>query len=75
MYTYIKGYILNNGGGSGSAPFKVFLGIRQGCLASALIFVLAVEVMTIQLRETKQIRAIEIKLNSTTSNLKNLSTC
>jgi len=57
-------------GGRGSVPFRVFRGIRQGCPASALIFVLAVEVMAIKLRETKQIRAIEIKLNSTTGNLK-----
>jgi hypothetical protein len=51
-------------------PFKVFRGIRQGCPASALIFVLAVEIMAIKLRETKHIRGIEIKLNSITGNLK-----
>jgi hypothetical protein len=38
--------------------------------ASALIFVLAVEIMAIKLRETKHIRGIEIKLNSITGNLK-----
>ena len=57
MYTDIKGCILNNGWVS--APFKVFRGIRQGCPASALIFVLAVEIMAIKLRETKHIRGIE----------------
>ena len=56
MYTDIKGCILNNGWVS--APFRVFRGIRQGWLASALIFVLAVEIMAIKLRETKHIRRI-----------------
>jgi hypothetical protein len=55
----IKGCILNNGWVS--APFKVFRGIRQWCPASALIFVLAVEIMAFKLRETKHIRGIEIK--------------
>jgi hypothetical protein len=41
------------------------------CPASALIFVLAVEIMAIKLRETKHIRGIEIKLNSKTGNIKN----
>jgi hypothetical protein len=61
--------ILNNG--CVSAPFKVFRGIRHVCPASTLIFVLAVESMAIKLRETKDIRGIEIKLNSITGNLKN----
>jgi hypothetical protein len=47
-----------------------FRGIRQGCPASALIFILEVEIMAIKLRETKHIRGIEIKLNSITGNLK-----
>jgi hypothetical protein len=51
MYTDIKGCILNNGWVS--APFRVFRGIRQGWPASALILVLAVEIMAIKLRETK----------------------
>ena len=70
MYTDIKGCILNNGWVS--APFRVFRAIRQGCSASALTFVLAVEIMAIKLRETKHIhvRGIEIKLNSITDNLK-----
>jgi hypothetical protein len=38
-----------------SAPFRVFQGIRQGYPASALTFVLAVEIMAIKLRETKHI--------------------
>ena len=50
--------------------FSVFRGIRQGYPASAVIFVLAVEIMVIKLRETKHIRGIEIKLNSITGNLK-----
>jgi hypothetical protein len=39
--------------------------------ASALIFVLAVEIMAIKLRETKHIKGIEIKINSITGNLQN----
>ena len=69
MYTDIEGSILNNGWVS--APFRVLRGIRQGCPASALIFVLTVEIMAIKLRETKHIRGIEINLNSITGNLKN----
>ena len=57
MYTDIKGCIFNNGWVS--VLFRVFLVIRQGCPASALIFVLAVEIMAIKLRETKHIRGIE----------------
>jgi hypothetical protein len=52
------------------SPFQGFRGLRQGFPASALIFVLAVEIMAIKLRETKHIRGIEIKLNSITGNLK-----
>ena len=43
---------------------------KTGVSASALIFVLAVEIMAIKLRETKHIRGIEIKLNSITGNIK-----
>jgi len=35
-----------------------FEGYDRGCPASALIFVLAVEIMAIKLRETKQIKGI-----------------
>jgi hypothetical protein len=48
----------------------VFQGTRQGYPSSALIFVKAVEIMAIKPRESKQIRGIEINLNSTTGNLK-----
>ena len=70
MNTDIEGSILNNG--LVSAPFRVLRGIRHGCPASALIFVLTVEIMAIKLRETKHIRGIEVKLNtcSITGNLK-----
>jgi hypothetical protein len=51
--------------------FLPLLGFFEGYdRASALIFVLAVEIMAIKLRETKQIKGIEIKLNSTTGNLR-----
>ena len=49
----------NKTNGRQPALFRVFRGIRQGCPASALIFILAVEIMAIKLRETKHIRGIE----------------
>ena len=63
MYTDIKGCILNNGWVS--TPFKVFRGIRQRCPASPLIFVLAIEIMAIKLRETKHIHLCKGNRNQT----------
>jgi hypothetical protein len=51
-------------------PFYGFSRERQGYLSSALIFVKAVQIMAIKPRESKQIRGMEINLNSTTGNLK-----
>ena len=68
MYTDIKGSILNNGWVS--CPFKVFRGIRQGCPISSLLFVLAVEIMAIKLRQNKGLKGIEIKLNGRDCSLK-----
>ena len=68
MYTDIKGCILNNGWIS--SPFKVFRGIRQGCPCSSILFVLAVEIMAIKLRDNKKLKGIEIKLDGKNCNLK-----
>lgn len=68
MYTDIKGCILNNGWVS--RKFSIFRGIRQGCPASALIFVLAVEIMAIKIRENKNLKGMEIKLDGKTCSLK-----
>ena len=43
---------------------------KTGVSGFSLIFVLAVEILAIKLRGTKQIRRIEIILNSTIGNLK-----
>jgi hypothetical protein len=48
----------------------VFQGIRHGYPSSALFVVISVEIMAIKPRENKQIKGIEINLNSTTGNLK-----
>ena len=68
MYTDIQGCILNNGWVS--SPFKVFRGIRQGCPCSSLLFVLAVEIMAIKLRDNKKLKGLEIKLDGKNCNLK-----
>ena len=68
MYTDIKGCILNNGWVS--SPFKVYRGIKQGCPCSSLLFVLAVEIMAIKLRDNKNFKGLEIKLDGKNCNIK-----
>lgn len=68
MYSDIKGCITNNGWVS--SRFKSFRGIKQGCALSSLLFVLAVEGMAIKIRENKNIKGLEIKLESSTNTLK-----
>ena len=68
MYSDIKGCITNNGWVS--SRFKAFRGIKQGCPLSSLLFVLAVEIMAIKIRENKNIKGLEIKLESSTNTLK-----
>ena len=43
-----------------SSPLKIHRGIRQGCPASALLFILVVELMAINIRANKDIKGIKL---------------
>lgn len=68
MYTDIYCSIANNGWIS--ERFKCTRGIRQGCPLSALLFVLAVEIMAIRIRNNSNVKGIQVKLDTKTHNLK-----
>ncbi|VDI15400.1 blast:LINE-1 retrotransposable element ORF2 protein [Mytilus galloprovincialis] len=68
LYTDIKGCILNNGWIS--RPFNIERGIRQGCPASSIIFVIAVEILASRLRQNKSFKGFQIKLDNKTHTLK-----
>ena len=68
MYKDISSCIVNNGWMS--RKFTMSRGIRQGCPLSSLLFVLAVEVMAIKIRENKKLKGFEIKLDGKTNSLK-----
>ena len=67
LYSDINSLVTNNGWIS--APLKPQRGIRQGCPCSSIIFVLAVEIMANQIRNNKNIKGIEIKLEGKTHSL------
>ena len=58
IYTDIESCIINNG--STSKYFSLKSGIRQGCPISALLFILAVELLAINLRNNKDIHGFNI---------------
>lgn len=68
LYTDIKGCILNNGWIL--RPFSIERGIRQGCPASSIIFVIAVEILACRLRQDKKFKGFQIKLDNKTHTLK-----
>lgn len=68
LYTNIKGCVINNGWIS--APFGIHRGIRQGCPVSAIIFVMAVEILACRLRQYNNIKGMQIKLDKTNTYLK-----
>ena len=61
MYTNIKSSVTNNGWIS--VPVDVQRGIRQGCPCSALIFVIAVEIMACNIRQENSLNGFCIKVD------------
>ena len=70
LYTNIKGCTCVSNNGWISEPYTIERGIRQGCLLSALIFITAVEILANRIRNDKQIRGFEIKLNGSNHSIK-----
>jgi hypothetical protein len=68
LYTNIKGCISNNGWIS--EPYTIERGIRQGYPLSALLFITVVEILANWIRNGKQIRGFEIKLNRSNHSIK-----
>ena len=68
LYTDIQTCVINNGWIS--ETFKNSRGIRQGCPLSALLFVLAVEIMAQRLRDNKNIKGINVKLDNKNHSIK-----
>ena len=53
-----------------SEIFKNSRGIRQGCPLSALLFVLSVEIMALRIRNNKDIKGFQIKIDEQTHSIK-----
>ena len=68
LYTDIQTCVMNNGWVS--EMFKNTRGIRQGCPLSALLFVLSVEIMASRLRNNKDIKGFQIKIDEKTHSIK-----
>ena len=58
MYENVTSCVTNNG--YSSQFFKVTRGIRQGCPLSALLFIMAVEILSLQIQNNKGIKGIQI---------------
>ena len=61
MYTDISSCVLNNG--YTSKYFTLKCGIRQGCPLSALLFIMAVEILAITIRKNENIKGISLGAN------------
>ena len=61
MYTDIQTCVINNGWIS--EMFRNTRGIRQGCPLSALLFVLSVEIMALRIRNNKNIKGFQVKID------------
>jgi hypothetical protein len=53
-----------------SEIFKNSRGIRQDCPLSALLFVLSVEIMALRIRNNKDIKGFQIKIDEQTHSIK-----
>ena len=58
MYKNVTSCVLNNG--YSSQFFSIQRGIRQGCPLSALLFILAVEILSIEIRANQNIKGVTI---------------
>jgi hypothetical protein len=70
LYTNIKGCTCISNNGWISEPYTIERGIRQECPLSALIFITAVEILANRIRNEKQVRGFEIKLNGSNHSIK-----
>ena len=68
LYTDIQTCVMNNGWIS--EMFKNTRGIRHRCPLSALLFVLSVEIMASRLRNNKDIKGFQIKIDEKTHSIK-----
>ena len=64
LYSNIQTCVMNNGWIS--EIFKNSRGIRQDCPLSALLFVLSVEIMALRIRNNKDIKGFQIKIDEHT---------
>lgn len=62
MYSGAKGCVVNNGNSSGW--FNMEAGLRQGCPASPLLFILAVEKFAHAIRQNESIKGISVNDNT-----------
>ena len=68
LYSNIQTCVMNNGWIS--EIFKNSRGIRQCCPLSALLFVLSVEIMALRIRNNKDIKGFQIKIDEQTHSIK-----
>ena len=68
LYSNIQTCVMNNGWIS--EIFKHSRGIRQDCPLSALLFVLSVEIMALRIRNNKDIKGFQIKIDEQTHSIK-----
>ena len=61
IYTHPVAVIKNNG--HISDQFTIHRGVRQGCPVSALLFILCVEIVTLRIRQNKELKGFIFKHN------------
>ena len=59
---YISESCVQNGGWL-SSFFSTTRGVKQGCCASPLLFLIIVEIMAIRIRESENIKGLDLKIN------------